>query len=576
MNPQMRLKMRISLFLILSAMSLLSVLPGVLAGSGTIPLLAVRMEDGITSGSKADLTLEIAPGSGRVFVDTFPLSRVDTQMSMRLAKEIACDTLNKDCRDLDFIYTLRADSPIVGGPSAGAAAAVLTVATLSSYHLPQDIAMTGTINSGGLVGPVGGLKEKIEAAKAAGIQMVLVPRGEYVVNASNATLEDYAEDLGVELRTVDSIQDALQIMLPGRFRQEKEEIRIDSSYRETMKGLAESLCNRTASLRRSFGSLNVSSALNFSAKAEEHFRKGQYYAAASNCFGANVRFNEAFLKSKEFSPQKYGGLFSELRAEIESFEKETEKKRILTITDLESSMVIKERLLEAKESLDALNASTGAGNESPTENFAYAYAYANERLRSAYAWAEFLNHQGQPAELDRENLKATCEQKIGEAEERIEYLAVTTPLPVGAAKETLQVAYLDLAEGSHALCIFRASKAKAESNIILSALGLTMEELPGVVDSKLEAAGRVISRAGRKGMFPILGYSYYEYAQTLATDDPASALLYAEYSLEFSNLDMYFKQRPQPKLAFSGEEALILGVLLGFILGFVVNRLRKR
>ncbi|MDO8481210.1 MAG: S16 family serine protease, partial [Nanoarchaeota archaeon] len=136
---------------------LLLLLPTVLAQTGKIPLLAVHMEDGVTGGSTAELTLEVVPGSGRVFVDTFPLTRVDTQMSMRLAKEVACDFLEKDCRDLDFIYTIRADSPIIGGPSAGAAAAVLTVATLSSVQLPQDIAMTGTINSGGLVGPVGGL-----------------------------------------------------------------------------------------------------------------------------------------------------------------------------------------------------------------------------------------------------------------------------------------------------------------------------------------------------------------------------------------------------------------------------------
>ena len=90
-------------------------------------------------------------------------------MSTRFAKAMACDITNKDCSNYDFFYTITADSSIIAGPSAGAALSVLTVAMLQNWNYNEEYAITGTINSGGLIGPVGGLKEKIEGAKKAGL-----------------------------------------------------------------------------------------------------------------------------------------------------------------------------------------------------------------------------------------------------------------------------------------------------------------------------------------------------------------------------------------------------------------------
>ena len=73
-------------------------------------------------GGVADLYLVIKKGTGRIFIDSFPLSKLDTQITTRFASEIACDFLDKDCSQYDFFYTIRANSAIVGGPSAGAAA----------------------------------------------------------------------------------------------------------------------------------------------------------------------------------------------------------------------------------------------------------------------------------------------------------------------------------------------------------------------------------------------------------------------------------------------------------------------
>jgi ATP-dependent Lon protease len=61
------------------------------------------------------------------------------------------------------------------GPSAGVAMFSSLVSLLLHKPVRPDVAMTGEITLRGLVLPIGGLKEKILAAKQAGIKMVILP-----------------------------------------------------------------------------------------------------------------------------------------------------------------------------------------------------------------------------------------------------------------------------------------------------------------------------------------------------------------------------------------------------------------
>lgn len=66
----------------------------------------------------------------------------------------------------------------IDGPSAGA---LMTSAVLAAYlgdTINPDVTMTGTINPDGTIGPVGGIPNKLEGAKAAGKTTVLVPGGQ--------------------------------------------------------------------------------------------------------------------------------------------------------------------------------------------------------------------------------------------------------------------------------------------------------------------------------------------------------------------------------------------------------------
>jgi ATP-dependent Lon protease len=62
------------------------------------------------------------------------------------------------------------------GPSAGAAMSIAFYSRLTNKTIRHTIAMTGEINLRGEVSEIGGLEEKLSAAKRAGATLVLVPQ----------------------------------------------------------------------------------------------------------------------------------------------------------------------------------------------------------------------------------------------------------------------------------------------------------------------------------------------------------------------------------------------------------------
>ena len=61
------------------------------------------------------------------------------------------------------------------GPSAGAALTLAIYSLLTNRKIKHDVAMTGEINLEGKVTEIGGLEEKLEGAKRAGVKLALIP-----------------------------------------------------------------------------------------------------------------------------------------------------------------------------------------------------------------------------------------------------------------------------------------------------------------------------------------------------------------------------------------------------------------
>lgn len=589
--------------LVLALFIIILIAPAISAREGHLKLLAVKETEDGYEGATADLYLEIKSGTGRVFLDTFPLTKVDTQISTRFARDIACSYLDEDCSRYDFIYTIRADSPIIAGPSAGGAITLLTISLLRGIELDEYVGITGTINSGGIIGPVGGLKEKIDAAKRAGLKKVLIPEGEkfvkedrkiietLVITKNNQTvfenasitnkstdLVEYGKRINLEIVEVSDIGDALHEFTGKGFKKEDHPLIIDGGYNKTMSSLASNLCNRSDNLLKEVnGAYNdynetVEEVLNLIGKAKKAVDNGRYYSAASYCFGANVKLTYLLFSLNNYTEKDVNNGALVVERNIDKMEKSIEQREKETLTDLEAYAVIKERLMESREYKErVVNAS---------KKDLYNLAYSFERVYSAFSWSNFFDHRGRSYVFNRNLLEFSCQSKIAEAEERYNYVLLFYPLlDLEATRKEIDYAYDDLKKRDFELCLFKATKAKAESDVILSVSGIGSDKITSLLDKKLEAARQNIAKQVKKGNFPVLAYSYYEYAIELREDDIYSALLYAEYALELSNLDMYFKEFKKPfVVAFEVKPLifLVIGVLIGYLFSRIPIGMKRK
>ena len=107
----------------------------------------------------------------------------------------------------DFPFEVDIKTGNVGGPSAG----LMMALNVYNNLIPEDItnslvvAGTGTIEIDGSVGPVGGIKQKVIAAKRAGAELILVPNANFEEALPMAT-ESTA------IVAIDSFEEALKVI----------------------------------------------------------------------------------------------------------------------------------------------------------------------------------------------------------------------------------------------------------------------------------------------------------------------------------------------------------------------------
>ena len=103
------------------------------------------------------------------------------------------------------------------GPSAGITMATAMMSAITGRKARADIAMTGEITLRGRVLPIGGLKEKLLAAKNAGIKMVIIPKE----NVSDVEELSHEITRGLKIVPVSRMDEVLKLALGGRSKASK-------------------------------------------------------------------------------------------------------------------------------------------------------------------------------------------------------------------------------------------------------------------------------------------------------------------------------------------------------------------
>ncbi len=345
------------------------------------------------------------------------------------------------------------------------------------------------------------------------------------------------------MREVATLSEAVEIITGAKTKKKTAVMKIDEKYLEKMKDISNKLCARTTQLNEIFHDKVDDFFINKSKKA---FDKDDYYSAASYCFRQNVLLQKNIFSRK--TEKEIDLDLEKLEFVIKKQEEQILEKQIRTLTDIETYMAVMERLEEAKNLVEEARNS---------ENKADMAALATERLYSANTWAEFFDlTYDTRIQINEEKIKQSCSAKISEAEERYSYAKILFKAQnLGKIKDAIESAYSSTNKGDHIMCLYKASKAKADSDVLLAWYGVSNEDFLRIMNVKLDAAKEAIARILSKGVFPIIAYSYYEYSQNLLySEDPVSAL-FAEYALELSSIDLYFKLPSQSKIeVIKGEQ----------------------
>ncbi len=583
----------------------------------TIYLPAVQKTNYGYKGVMATAVVHVQPGSGHVFVDTYPLTEIDTQASARLARDVAFKTLEKNPNKYDVFYTIRSDSPIIGGPSAGGALTVATMAALLCLNVSPDAIMTGTINPDGSIGPVGGIFEKASAASEHGAKLFLLPKGQskiimekternkipfgvqIVTKPVEIDLKEYArENWNMSVVEISNVKDAIKYMTGYEIVEKKPKPVNDKKVKEIMKGISKNMLD-LAEKKLSEAKQEINSArlpLTFMTQlktiysnaeddyknAESYYDDGNYYTAASMSFGVWIKCS--YIENiVEYSNNNQGlkNKLSETDYKIKKIKKRINSTEINSLEDVEIIILSEERINEAQNYLD--EAWKNYYNENYVDTY-YDLAYAEERARTAEIWLNVTAFFDGNLTFNTSSLKPLAEKRLEDAKSSILYAKAIIG-NVGNADELLENAENDYFGGDYASSIMNSMMAKALSDVYMETNGL--QDKSKVNDFKMDAENS-ISEAESKGYIPFVAINYYDYANNL--DDTASKLIYYKYADELAELEEYIDSS-SGNVSESNTKIIIkkvnesknytsvyiaISVFIGFVIGKLTNKNVKK
>jgi uncharacterized protein len=520
-------------------------------------------------------------GSGRVFVDTLPLTDVDMQGSARLAVKVASALVSSDTRphldphNFDFFFVVRTTSPMIGGPSAGAIMTVAVIALLENWTLDNRTIMTGMINPDGSIGPIGGIPYKIDAAHSVGATRFLIPKGqmkytEMVTEYQNINgiiwqntypvtrnVSEYAQsNYGMQVIEVEDVNEALLNFTGWTFPvQESPDKVTTEDYITAMKPLATSLLNEARESNQNASDLfnsttipnrypdyyrnQVTDFLNNAAdrllESSHWYDEEVYYTSTSKSFQSLIDSHFVTYTCQYFTIQNQEAFVqSLLNQTVQSYDNKSQLGRdapIHGMVTLQCVGAAQQRINEAASYLSEANTSF-LNNDYLTA--LYKIAYAKERIESVQWWLNISTPFNDSGEINESMISTLAEEYLDDAQQAIVYSEIIinemgkTSSYLDDANNLLQTARDEHENGYSAAALFGSFESLVKANLALELVdGVTNEK----VERAREQASASITQSRNIGIEPVLAVSYYEYGQSLANESSLdSATVYYKYA----------------------------------------------
>lgn len=554
----------------LIVLCLILVVPWYTAAQSGVTITAPAVErtpDGL-NGVLSYITVVAQNGSGHIYIDTWPLAEVDIQGSARLAVQVACEVVQKDWNDYDFFITVRSDSPIIGGPSAGGAMTVAVIAALEGWELSSDVVMSGTINPDETVGPVGGLYQKAQAASHVAHQF-LIPEGQstIVVEEQEVTQEgpftyvqtvqnevDLLEEgrkMGLDVQEVYDIRDAVFYFTGKRietpsveaepikadFMKPYAEQELDSIQREYQSAVDE-VQSYTGSYKQDLDHV-LESAQEQIGNAHTAYDSGNYYTSMSSSYVAGLNITYAVNLLHYFEGQSMEEIFSGLDTQLMSLSTQINAERPLGMTALQCIAAAQKRVFEAQTYYRK-----ATEQRSDFTYIEYA-SYAQRRKEAAELWLDLSREYQKGDEITQNVLKNAASSMINMAELSLVYASSILPRNdlLQEAQDRLETAYDEFVGGACYASLFSAIESKVHGEVALLTYSSKREMIPQRVERARERANNAIDVSRKQGIEPVLAVSYYELAESM--DSPVQSLIYLRYAEEVASIHTYIKSQPE-------------------------------
>ncbi len=490
----------------------------------TVPLVADSSTPDGEQGILLFARVIATNGTGHVFVDTSPYTQVDLQGSARLAAMVASDVLGIDQRSYDFYYIIDISSPIIGGPSAGAALTMATIAAINNWTLDPGVVMTGMINPDESIGPVGGIPYKLEAAAARNYTLFLVPEGTVIISKNVEETIDVlklGKDLNVTVKEVSTIQEVVKIFTGHELvKPAFNGTVLTSGYIDLLEPLATNLKKEASDMYKETEGLTSQSPYLVQAKgiisrADKMYDDQKYYAATSLYFNSMINIRTArwiYGYSNEADKEKYmSELIGRVENQINLSESELELFKSGGVDDVGAVGAAESRITSSKIELDE------AMKLNNTDEKINALAFSHERARTARWWLTLSTPTGKvvPEDIlkDRAGWYLSQAQSISTYMQELLSQSSVHPVIISGSSDDLIHAQKEMKSEYYSGAIFDSLQGSVKSSTLIGFMGMLdaqkkLEQSAG--DAKL-----AINEARLAGIEPTLAVSAYEYAETM-------------------------------------------------------------